>query len=172
MKNDHNYGYFADLSKLALKTYNYCHLTGIFNFKKTINKIANTKDKKGYIRISFNGKTILAHRLAWFMHYGEWPKNQIDHIDGNKSNNSIKNLRDVSCALNAQNKYKANKQNKLNILNIRKRYDNHQYQVRITCFKKEFYIGQYNSLADSILARDIARMFLKMTIPENNYVNG
>lgn len=43
-------------------------------------------------------------RCLWFMHYGEWPKGEIDHIDGNTHNNSLNNLRDVSREENAKNR--------------------------------------------------------------------
>jgi len=52
--------------------------------------------KDGYIFISQGrGKLYLAHRLAWKFIYGRWPT-EIDHLDGNPSNNSMWNLKEVS----------------------------------------------------------------------------
>lgn len=56
-----------------------------------------------YHRINIDGKMYLAHRLAWLYVHGEWPQYEIDHIDGDKSNNAIVNLRDVDHAFNQQN---------------------------------------------------------------------
>ena len=61
---------------------------------------------KGYVRIGINGNLYLAHRLIFLMHHGYLPQ-EIDHIDGNRSNNAIKNLRP---ATNSQNQYNVRKQ--------------------------------------------------------------
>lgn len=56
-----------------------------------------------YHRINIEGKMYLAHRLAWLYVHGVWPQYEIDHIDGDKSNNAIANLRDVEHEKNQQN---------------------------------------------------------------------
>lgn len=47
----------------------------------------------GYVYVSIGGQSLQAHRVAWAIHSGEWPKQQIDHIDGDRQNNRIENLR-------------------------------------------------------------------------------
>ena len=49
------------------------------------------------------GKGFLSHRVIWALVHGEWPKGHIDHIDGDRANNRISNLRDVPEHLNHRN---------------------------------------------------------------------
>jgi hypothetical protein len=67
-------------------------------------------DKDGYICVFINkfGKPWQpkAHRLAWFLYYGAWPENQIDHTNGIKNDNRISNLRQATSAENNVNKSK------------------------------------------------------------------
>jgi hypothetical protein len=69
------------------------------------NKRAFTTDNgSGYLRSEIGGKSYTAHRVIWAMHYGEWPKGQIDHISHNRSDNRIANLRVVTSDGNAHNR--------------------------------------------------------------------
>lgn len=70
-------------------------------------KECGTLDDKGYRRIlfRFNGSPfrIRAHRLAWFISYGSLPLAEVDHINQNKADNRLTNLRDVPKAINQRN---------------------------------------------------------------------
>lgn len=56
---------------------------------------------KSYIAMKINGEVYYAHRVAWLYVYGEWPKGLIDHIDDDRSNNAIENLRIATSSQNA-----------------------------------------------------------------------
>lgn len=58
----------------------------------------------GYVRICISKRMYLAHRLAWLYIHGRWPAHQIDHINGNKSDNSMANLREASVSQNLFNR--------------------------------------------------------------------
>jgi hypothetical protein len=75
-----------------------------------IGDVAGKVSKNGYIVIKIDGKEYKAHRLAWLYVYGLFPEKQIDHINGVRSDNRIKNIREASQSQN--------------LLNTKKRVDN------------------------------------------------
>ena len=74
--------------------------TGVFTRK---NKQLGTDNGSGYLKFSVNGKLYFAHRLAWFYVHGAWPDGLVDHINRNKSDNRIINLRVVGHSKNGHN---------------------------------------------------------------------
>ena len=60
-------------------------------------------DKYGYLILKIKGRQYKAHRVAFALHNGRWPAGVIDHINGNRSDNRIENLREVSQAQNVAN---------------------------------------------------------------------
>ena len=66
--------------------------------------IAGKALANGYLSIKIFKKDFLAHRLAWAIHYQEWPEGLLDHINGNRTDNRISNLRCVSHSLNCSNR--------------------------------------------------------------------
>jgi hypothetical protein len=60
-------------------------------------------DGKGYLFGRIDYHMYRAHRVAWAAYYGEWPVNFIDHVDGDRKNNKIDNLRDVTHEQNCRN---------------------------------------------------------------------
>lgn len=67
-------------------------------------KLAGNLNGEGYVQVSFLGRLYKAHHLAWLLATGEWPQEHIDHINGNRSDNRLANLRLASAAQNACNR--------------------------------------------------------------------
>lgn len=88
-----------------LQALSYDPLTGVITSKSRGRRgmLAGCVNGVGYRVIRIDKKLYLAHRLAWFYIHGQWPKNIIDHIDGNRINNRFDNLRDIQKAQNHQN---------------------------------------------------------------------
>lgn len=61
------------------------------------------KAPDGYYRVTVNKTVQLVHRIIWALYYGEWPAKQLDHIDGDTTNNKISNLREVTGQQNQAN---------------------------------------------------------------------
>ena len=87
--------------------------TGIFTWKVSTSSRAKAGDVAGclggdgYLRITVLSRLHRAHRLAWLYMNGTWPKLDIDHINRNRSDNRIENLRDISRKQNSQNRSKS-----------------------------------------------------------------
>lgn len=75
---------------------------GIWN-KKNAGKLAGSITNKGYLRIKIHGVPYLNHRLAWLLMTGCWPAQEIDHINGTKTDNRFCNLRHADRIINLGN---------------------------------------------------------------------
>jgi hypothetical protein len=82
--------------------------TGCFTWltprgKAKAGSTAGTIVGNGYRHITVFGRQLLAHRLAWLYVHGRWPAAQIDHINGNRDDNRITNLREAIPSQNSHN---------------------------------------------------------------------
>ena len=96
----------SELSELVKRFLEYNPLTGEFKWRPSNNgrcgKSAGSIQSNKYVSIRIQGKAYLAHRLAWLITYGKMPKKDIDHIDRNRQNNRIDNLREVTASENSR----------------------------------------------------------------------
>lgn len=118
-----------------------------------LSKPAGYIDNQRYRVIRIKGKLYQAHRLVWKYHYGKDPKEFIDHIDGNKSNNNMENLREATRQQNSYNRG-PQKNNKLGIKGVRK-YGN-KYRATIIINGKNKHLGMFNTIEEARLAREEA----------------
>lgn len=69
-----------------------------------VGSVAGTADSRGYQQIRICGRKYLAHRLAWLYVYGVFPSKHLDHVNRDKSDNRISNLREATRSENNQNR--------------------------------------------------------------------
>lgn len=84
-----------------------------------IGTVAGVIRPDGYFVVDVDGTKLLVHRVAFAIAHGQWPIGQIDHIDGNPSNNRLLNLRDVEPATNSENQRRARGSTKSGLLGVR-----------------------------------------------------
>ena len=87
---------------------NYDPETGVFTWARkgpgvAFGKRAGSFTSEGYRRVTIDKKEYRAARLAWLYVYGEWPSEVVDHINRDRSDDRIRNLRDVPARVNSKN---------------------------------------------------------------------
>lgn len=110
-------------------------------------KIAGT-NCLGYIKISIDKVIIPAHRIIWAMVYNSWPFGEIDHINGNRSDNRIENLREVTRQQNCMNRSKAIN-NKSGYKGVSWHSEGNKWQAHISVAGKSIYLGLYKTAKDA-----------------------
>ena len=114
----------TEMQTLLKELLHYDAETGIFTWRENRGRLAKTGQvagytgSEGYRSIRFMGKERKAHRLAWLYIHGEWPSGVIDHVNCDRADNRISNLRDTTFTVNAQNRRKANAGNKSGFLGV------------------------------------------------------
>lgn len=107
--------------------------------------IAGSLTPGAYRRIRIDTVVYRAHRLAWFYVHGVWPTNHIDHIDGDRTNDSLVNLRDVTYAVNQQNQRRPQIDNISGYLGVGWHSSAGKWRARIRVGGREKYLGSFLS---------------------------
>lgn len=131
----------------------YNPLTGVFRWIKRNGNIAGYITSHGYICITINRSQYYAHRLAWIYCYGDCKGFEIDHINGNRRDNRIENLRLVTKELNQRNRAK-NKNNKSGFTGVFWCKGIEKFRVRIKVNGKENHIGYFDCIDKALEERD------------------
>ncbi len=128
--------------------------TGIFKHKRSYSRAPAGKDAgcdtvDGYKSLCFDNGRYMAHRIAWLLIKNDWPKEDIDHINGIKSDNRIENLRVLTRSHNNQNTIKASKNNKTGYLGVSLHKKSGLYRATIFVNYKQTNIGYYKTAKEA-----------------------
>lgn len=139
--------------------------TGNFTWKvnrgsnKVLGLIAGNLNKSGYVYIMIDNKDYRAHRLAWLYMTGEWPVDQIDHINMIKNDNRWENLREATNSENNMNRI-IQKNNTSNYRGVYFRKDCGLWAAYIAINKKRIHLGIFSSAHIAHLAHQVAEINL------------
>lgn len=109
------------------------------------------RDGKGYCVGKIFRSIYKAHRVAWAIHFGEWPAQEIDHINGNQSDNRIDNLRAASPNENAWNRGPS-AINTSGVKGVNWHKKQKRWVARITYAGKRHNLGSFHAISDAAAA--------------------
>lgn len=106
----------------------------------------------GYSLVYVGGRSFYAHRIAWALGHGAWPVGYIDHVNGDRADNRLANLRETTKRGNAENMRHAYKNNRTGMLGVNHRPDYKglkKYRARIRVDGRLIHLGDYYTAEDA-----------------------
>ncbi len=108
---------------------------------------AGSISKAGYRSLMIDGYRFLAHRVIFFMQNGEWPKQVIDHMDGDRLNNRLSNLRECSIQTNNENRRSLLSKNATGFLGVHPAGKRFVAKIRVSGMQK--HIGNFDTVEEA-----------------------
>lgn len=130
---------------------------------KPCGRRANRSD--GYTIVRVGGRMLRAHRIIYAIIHGEMPEGEIDHINGNRADNRIENLRDVSKSVNQHNS-KKRKDNSSGFPGVSWDTQHQKWRAQIMVDNQQIRLGLFENLEDAVQARKKAKIKYHPTSPE------
>jgi hypothetical protein len=132
----------------------------------------DTAHPVGYLVGALFQQKVYAHRAAWAVMHGEWPDGEVDHINGNRKDNRLCNLRSVTRAENTRNRCMT-AQNTSGYCGVSWREELGKWRASIGVGGRSQHIGVYASLDDALAARQAAQakhgFSERHGLPEQNF---
>ena len=146
----------------AQRLFRYNHDTGVVTRRVDVDMrikagaVVGYRGNEGYLRVGIEGTYYLVHRLVWLYVHGVWP-NIIDHINGIRDDNRIRNLRSVTHKENHHNQKTPNS-NTSGVMGVSLHKKTGKWQATISVEGKPRYLGLYNIKEDAIATRKSAEV--------------
>lgn len=126
--------------------------TGVFRWRHN-GRRAGTPHVDGYIQIMIDYRPYREHRLAWLYVHGAWPPDQIDHINGVRTDNRIANLRLASHTENSRNR-KVGKNNLIGVKGVS--HQKKRYRAEIQADGRRIVLGTFATAEEAHAAYSAA----------------
>lgn len=143
---------------------NYSPDTGEFTWKKVSSdkskvgaRAGRPRSENGYWLVTLKGKTYYAHRLAWLHVYGAMPNKHIDHVNGDKGDNRIANLRLASQSDNCAN-IRAKRDNTSGVKNVHWCNTKRRWVAKVKHKGKTHHAGSFRDYQSAVSAAESARL--------------
>lgn len=105
-------------------------------------------NSRGYRTGTLLNAHAAAHRVAWTLFYGEWPSSEIDHVNGNRADNRISNLRSATPQQNACNRGMRS-DNKSGVKGVSWFAASRKWKATIAASGRQHYLGLFHDIADA-----------------------
>jgi len=102
---------------------------------------------QGRNRVTYKSTKMYAYRVAWAIHFGVWPTREIDHINGDSSDDRIVNLRDVDRSTNQENLRRAKATNAIGVLGVSK--SGNRFFATVHAHGNSKYLGSFMNAEDA-----------------------
>jgi hypothetical protein len=132
-------------------------------FGRQVHKPAGSLTQDGYITVCYEYEAYKAHRVIWCLHYGYWPAEQIDHINGVRHDNRLENLREATIL---ENRIFISKNNTSGIVGVSWHSPSGKWQAHIKINYKHINLGYFASKNLAIAARKAAEVKYSFPVGE------
>lgn len=133
--------------------------TGVFTWRRRpqprgpkVGTVAGCVSSNGYWQVRVLGRYYRAHRLAWLYVHGRWPPADLDHRDGDRLNNAIANLREVSRSENMQNQAKQGRRTSSRYLGVAWHKQVGRWVAYIKLNRKRRHLGCFDTQEEAYAA--------------------
>lgn len=120
--------------------------------RSKVGDIVGTRDSKGHLQVYIMNGLYMLHRIIWKLYYQEEPLGEIDHINGDKTDNRINNLRVVKAGENNKNT-KIPKNNTSGHTGVTWNTSSKKWQAQIVSNRKRYYLGVFDNFEDAVKER-------------------
>lgn len=149
----------------ALSIYDYCPISGVVTSKinrrqAKIGTVLGSPHGTGYLTVWYVDRNYFLHRVIWLMVTGRWPE-QIDHVNGNRGDNSWENLRDVSQYINSRNMRLRDNNTSGTVGVVKSSSVSKPWRASIVCNYKQISLGNFRTYEEAVEARKKAEVFYK-----------